>query len=251
MLICFSGSGWMFPFHFGVAKYVQDHRVPFTRFAGVSGGAAVALTLACGLDALDHFNEALAKSHVGLFGMCDAVLDVCESMLARAKVRSIEGDRLYVQMSTALMQPHLVSEFESTRQCVEAIRASAHIPVVGGLLPYKVEGMGMFYDGGLASMLPLIPDRVKMAHRVVRVDATGSLPSCDIHLGFHAPYSWIFVPRPLHTMRLIFRYGYLKAKQFFEPLSEELIHREIHWLEKTLQASSSAPGAAEVARSRL
>lgn len=237
MIICFGGCGWMFPFHFGVAKYVEDHRVPFTRFAGVSGGAAVALTLAAGLDVADCFEEALDKSEVGLFGMCDAVVEVLDAMLERARVRHIRRDTLYVQLSTApTLRPHLVSEFDSPRQCVEAIRASSHIPVVGGLLPYKVEGLGAFYDGGLAGMLPLLPDALAMRERVVRVDALGSLPGCDIHLGFRAPYSWTFVPRAPHLMRLLFRCGYLRAMQFFEPLSDRLVHAEIHAIEKALRS---------------
>ena len=240
MLICFGGCGWMFPFHFGVAKYIQDHHVCepcISAFAGVSGGAAVACTLACGIDVLDYFEEAMKKNRVGLFGMCDAVIEVCLTMFKKYKVKNIEKDKLFIQLSSAGgLKPELCSEFKDIEQCVDVIRASSHIPVVGGLLPYKVDGMGMYYDGGLVNLLPILPDTLKQKHRIIKVDALGYSSNCDIHIGFSVPYSWAFVPRKKHIMRLIFRYGYLKAKQFFEPFSEELIHSEIHSIEKVIKS---------------
>jgi hypothetical protein len=227
----------MFPFHLGIAKYIQDNISDEQMvYGGVSGGAAVAAALAYQIDIVDYFEEALKKHEIGVFGMCDAVVDIMDVMFQKAKHQHIPKNKLLIQLASPVMSSHIVNEYKSQAFCKHVIRASAHIPVVGGLLPYKVKGIpGLYYDGGLAGMFPLIPDVVKKQHRVVNIDANGQYPNCDIHIGFKVPYSWVFIPRPPHILRIIFRLGYLKAHLFFQPLKDDcMVHKEIFVIEQAL-----------------
>ena len=43
MIIRFNGSGWLFPFTMGVAKYIQKHKHhQVTKYAGISAGSFIA-----------------------------------------------------------------------------------------------------------------------------------------------------------------------------------------------------------------
>lgn len=226
----------MFPFHFGVAKYVQEKLdCRDIMFGGVSGGAAVGAALAYGIDIDAYFSEAMTKiEDTGTFKMCDAVLEVAEQMFTSVK-SDIPSKKLHIQLASPGMKAHLVSDFPSAKFCAQVIRASSHIPLIGGIMPYEIEGMGKYYDGGLAGILPVIPTELKKEHRVVHVDASGGAPESDIHIGFKVPFSWMFRPRPLHVMMAIYHLGYLKARQFFEHAAH---HKEIHALQDVIQTGS-------------
>lgn len=237
MIICFGGCGWMFPFHFGVAKYVQDE-LPQEEllFGGVSGGAAVGAALAYGIDVNEYYEQALTKiEDTGTFKMCDAVLDVAEQMFASSQCSNIPNGKLHIQLASPGMKGYIVSNYPSASFCAQVIRASSHIPIIGGIKPYEIEGHGKYYDGGLASLLPNIPGELRRAHRVVNVDALGCEPESDIHIGFKVPFMWSFRPRPLHVMMAIHHLGYLKAAQFFEHKAN---HREIYKLEEVIQTGN-------------
>lgn len=274
MIFSFSGCGWLFPFHFGVAKYIQDYMVstqhsstdePFVKatdilhdlqdhtaenphaastshaFAGVSGGATVAAALAYHIPIEEIFEEAIKKYDTGLFRMCDAVMEVLDVMFKKTNVNKLKSHVLYVQVSpaTSLIRPraHLITHFPSKAYCKHVIRASSHIPILGGLLPYHVKGVGLCYDGGLAGMFPTFPDKISRKHHIIKVDATGWIPNSDLHLGFKVPYMWCFLPRPPHIMRLIYRLGFLKAEQFFNPHASKLHYQEIVTLIEALRPS--------------
>jgi len=69
---CFSGCGWLLPFHAGVAQRLLDagvmpplesDEIQRVRFVGASGGALIAAALACGVSPLRCMSEVVTLAH--------------------------------------------------------------------------------------------------------------------------------------------------------------------------------------------
>jgi predicted acylesterase/phospholipase RssA len=246
----------MYPFEFGAAKFVSEHfdtASGLMRFGGCSAGAAAAAGLALGWD-IDLFFENTLQIYEPCkyvpFGMCGGVKRVVEGMSASgggdAAWRERGSGRLAVGVSAVRMtgcswalEPEQVSEFRDAAHAVEIIRASCHLPLIGGVLPYRVAGHAHgFYDGGLTMLVPEAPDTPEAGGGSsssgssfdinVTIDQTPDnhrsghsgrgrsgrrgtyvMPS----LGFKVPDMWCYVPRPPPVLREIFRLGYLKTAE--------------------------------------
>ena len=64
----------------------------------------------------------------------------------------------------------VVSQFRSRAELFSVLRASCHIPIAGGLLPYPIKDHGWFWDGLLWST----PHRIQgyLAHKKQRLSRT-------------------------------------------------------------------------------
>ena len=148
----FDSSGWMYVYHLGVAQYLQTHVLPSldadrVAFSGSSGGALVAAALCGGVDI-----EELTKFVVSRQPECEfnpwRMLPCADEAIAAYLPKSVRpfNHRLRVLLTRIdfrfwrrwLIRPQAVSTWGDQAELSQTLRASCHIPVLGGLFPYRV-----------------------------------------------------------------------------------------------------------------
>lgn len=91
LVVSFDSSGWLYLYHFGVCRFLQQHVLPHMPedrcvFSGSSGGALAATALACGVPIDDLVDEILAVCwpwcRRSPFAMCPAVEYALNKFLA-------------------------------------------------------------------------------------------------------------------------------------------------------------------------
>lgn len=166
----FSGSGFLLSFHLGVAHELQRAGAiqPSSRFAGASGGAIAALTLAADVEVEQIHAEAkrmaaLCRAQGTLWKLEDRLRDIFAQRFSGVAVDKLER-RLTI--ATEKMWPArlmvLSDRFDSLEDLGDALIASCYIPFY--LAP---RGTSLFrgehhVDGGLLTLVPEIPDYVKV-----------------------------------------------------------------------------------------
>ena len=160
----FDSSGWLHIYHLGVAHALQNHLLPVAgthkfAFSGSSGGALVAASLCTELPI-----GTLAAHVISRQSECEfnpwRMLPCAEEAMARflppdAHVRCtgrlrVLLTRVEVAWLKPLFRPETYNAFDSRRNLEQVLRASCHIPIIGGILPYTIDGggaRGAFYDG--------------------------------------------------------------------------------------------------------
>lgn len=166
----FSGSGFLLSFHLGVARELQRAGViqPASRFAGASGGAIAALTLAADVDVGEI--QAEAKRMAALCRAEGTLWKLEERLRAifAVKFASVAVDKLArrLAIATEKMWPArlavLADAFDSVEDLGDALIASCYIPFY--LAP---RGTTLFrgehhVDGGLLTLVPELPGYVKV-----------------------------------------------------------------------------------------
>ena len=250
--IMFAGCGWMHPFELGAAKFFAevfdlDSNKELFRIGGCSAGAVVASALAfscrcvgtegdrIGVDIDSLFEETLELYEPCKrlpFAMCDGVKRVMQKVAG-------DDDRMWREASgrlaiglTALtckktpsflpllripllrLEPEVVSTFEGAKHGIEVVRASCHLPLIGGILPYRISQNGSsrsYYDGGISMTVPPVHD----AEISITVDGRPLVDGIDVvpDLGFPIPATWSYLPRPPDDLREFFRHGYVRAAE--------------------------------------
>lgn len=166
----FDSCGWMYVFHLGVAKYIQRHidlgaMRDSARFCGASAGGVVASALAVDYEVdpiLEEVCDAYEVCKTNPFHMVQSVEDGLNRLMPEDGHRRCTG-RLFIAV-TGLNGGHTLSDFPSRRFLISSLRASCHIPIVGGLLPAVVDSPTggfipwLFYDGGLSIPLPSLDE---------------------------------------------------------------------------------------------
>ncbi|CAE7450774.1 ELOVL7 [Symbiodinium natans] len=237
--IAFDSSGWLFCYHFGVATWLREHLVPegmtaeeaesdkFPNqliFSGSSGGSLVASTLSCGLNPKDCFEEVL-KTHPECarnpFKLLPAVEATLRKCLPPNSYRCLSG-RLRVlttriSMKFPFFSAEVVNSFKSQEDVFHALRASCHVPFVGGLGPYCYDGHA-YIDGMFWPQL-LVPWKGNDADYVIRVSALLPSPSTDMGAPF-PPTWWALLPPPVPVLRGLYWQGYRDAARWFSGTSE-------------------------------
>jgi hypothetical protein len=222
--VLFAGCGWMFPFEFGAAKLFQ--RVlddAACVWGGCSAGAVSAAALALRLDIDALLEEALTAygaCRYWPFSMCGNAKRVMQTVAHDDDAWRRASGRLHVGLTRfPSMAPVVVSEYRDAAHGHEAIRATCHLPIVGGLLPYPLDG-ARYYDGGVSMVVPRVPEAAAAAAAAtsstvpITVDGRPTCQGIDVTPGFHVPLAWSYLPRKPHVLRLLFVLGYLRAAEF-------------------------------------
>jgi len=226
----FDSSAWLFIYHFGVAQWVQDH-VDVTQkdfaFSGSSGGALVAATLACPLDAmavkdmtLSHF-PSCQKNPLLMFHVGEITLD---HFLRDTTFHEHCTDHLRVLLTKVSRTPPLLSaevacKFSTWQELFCCLRGSMHVPLAGGILPYPVPGRGWYYDGLIWASL-FVPWRTFDENdEVVRVSACG-FPGAQIGPSTPFPIWWLMMPPSAEVLHGMFWMGYRDAQEYFSDESQ-------------------------------
>lgn len=214
MFIKFSGAGWLFPFYFGVAKHLQGKiNLNHVKVGGVSAGSVVAVMLLMGVDFKQILEEIIHDYEDMKYN--PFLIKGCLQRILRCYIpetTSIFKGRLVVGVSffdmwKRLWRSDVIDDFKDKETCMDALKASCHIPVVSGLFPYYVNGFG-YYDGELAefSLNDVKSDKIEVtiAHR----------PG-TINPGIHLPEIWKYYPLEPFILRQLFRLGFLRSKEYF------------------------------------
>jgi NTE family protein len=158
---------------YGVARVLQEHRVPIARIVGCSGGAFCAAWLAAGGGDAQAVAERFAAGWEGAFNQVDygAVLGsvfprwlgftprrgIVKDHAINAAIRAEFGERRFEDVPTPLQL--VATDFETGEQVVissgrlfDAIRASIALPLI--LPPWPREGR-MLVDGAVCDPLPV------------------------------------------------------------------------------------------------
>eukprot|EP00930_Biecheleria_cincta_P038097 TRINITY_DN26180_c0_g1_i2.p1 TRINITY_DN26180_c0_g1~~TRINITY_DN26180_c0_g1_i2.p1 ORF type:complete len:787 (+),score=76.14 TRINITY_DN26180_c0_g1_i2:54-2414(+) len=238
--IAFDSSGWMYCYHFGVAAWLREHILPEglspeesctdkfpanITFSGSSGGALVAAVLSMGLEPSAVFEMVLKwqpQCCCNPFRMLPAVEDVVKRQTTKNAFQSMTGRCRVLLTRVSLRYPFLtaevVNQFRDNQDVFHALRASCHVPVIGGLLPYRYDGH--YYLDGMFWPQMLVPWKGTQHDFVVRISALLSGPSSDIRPPIMPTWWSLFPPRE-DVLRGIYWLGYLHAASWFTQVSPD------------------------------
>jgi len=191
-------------------------------FSGSSGGALVAATLACGINArsimeevVDHF-PSCQTNPFRMFHVGELVLD---HHLRDSDAHQKANGMLRVLLTKVCSRPPLLkaevaSTFQSWRDLFACLRASMHVPGAAGFLPYPVPDRGWYYDGLVWASL-FVPWRAfNDVDEVIKVSACG-FPDAQIGPQVPFPIWWLIIPPSQDALRGMFWMGYRDAQDYF------------------------------------
>eukprot|EP00756_Hemistasia_phaeocysticola_P010155 Hpha_TRINITY_DN14996_c1_g7::TRINITY_DN14996_c1_g7_i1::g.144566::m.144566 len=237
VVFSFDSSGWLYLYHFGVAMWIEDNvDIDSGRcgFSGASGGALVAASLSTGVDpgklaqyVLTDGWQLAGRNPFKLMGAVEAALDKHlpangwaepSTDLSGERRRGASGTLRVLLTRVSPLPPFLkgevVSRFPSWHALFQCLRATCHIPGVGGLLPYPISCLsGWYYDGLLWSSL-FVPWR--SFHRgdsVIKVSAMGA-PGAHIRPSVAIPPWWALFPPSEDALHALMWLGYKDAERF-------------------------------------
>eukprot|EP01065_Artemidia_motanka_P041345 TRINITY_DN5347_c0_g1_i1.p1 TRINITY_DN5347_c0_g1~~TRINITY_DN5347_c0_g1_i1.p1 ORF type:complete len:743 (+),score=151.30 TRINITY_DN5347_c0_g1_i1:49-2229(+) len=235
LMFSFDSSGWLYLYHFGVAMWIEDHidiDGGTVGFSGSSGGALVGAALATGVEPklLADFvlDEGHKKASRNPFLLMSCVEDALDKFLPKEGwAEPVPGERrgatgvLRVLLTRVSPVPpfvtgEVVSRFPSWTALFTVLRATCHIPGVGGLLPYPVQSCSGWYYDGLVWASLFVPWRTfHREDRVVKVSAFGA-PGAHIGPSVFVPWWWSLLPPSADTLRGLMWLGYRDAEEFVE-----------------------------------
>lgn len=115
----------------------------------------------------------------------------------------------------SLRYPFLMAEvrtsFRNNNDVFHALRGSCHVPIIGGIGPYRYDGHA-YFDGFFWPQM-LVPWKGSLDDFMVRVSAF-SVPSSDIRARLLPPWWALFPPRE-EVLRGVFWMGYQDAARWF------------------------------------
>lgn len=218
-VIKFSGAGWLFPFYFGVAhqlkNYIHVSKDPDIRVGGVSAGSVVAALLLRGVDFAALLTEILLEYPTMKYDPFK-IRPALEKILAKYIPPGGYDKRLvvgvcYFDFLKFLWKPEILQH--SCTSCIEALKASCHIPVISGLLPCYINGIG-YYDGELSEFHVSDMGPTKNAIEVGLIVKPNT-----INPGINLPELWKYYPHDPFVLQQLFRLGVLRTKERFGHLS--------------------------------
>ena len=111
----------------------------------------------------------------------------------------------------------VISRFDSQRQLRAFLRASCHMPLFGGVLPYRVDGR--WYFDGLFWASFLVPWRRPTARdHVLKVSAIGA-PTAHLKPPAVPPW-WTVMPPSTAVLRALYEKGYQDALLAFRETAD-------------------------------
>lgn len=122
-----------------------------------------------------------------------------------------------IEMAVGI-RPKAVSSFTSDAQLGQLLRASCHVPIIGGVLPYQVRAddgtaFGCFYDGLFWPSIMYGWRAFDASDTVLKVSGLG-WPTAHVGLPLPVPPHWLVLPPPEQTLRRLDKAGYNDMARF-------------------------------------
>ena len=219
--ISMEAGGWLVCFHIGVARFLCEHvdlENPRLRFAGSSCGSFIAAALCLNvspdvmLARMVGLHEAVHHKPFDMCAMAERVLEETMPQTSDESWRTRTNDRLAVSVSTLTwkgLYGIVVTTYRGREHALRIFRASYHLPVLGGILPY--DGC---YDGGLTIPVPRFGDEDVVVEVLPR--ALPDMRNAVIGSGVTSiPPTWSYLPPDTSKLLLLDRLGYLQAAKLF------------------------------------
>jgi len=225
IVFSFDSSGWFYVYHYGVARYLEVHVLPKLSksqagFSGSSGGSLVGATLCAGFE-VDHVVDHVISCQPDCEWNPWKMLPAAEEYLEKFKtydLAKVFSGRLSVLVTRSLysfpfFKGEAVSDFKSTDDALGMLRASCHVPLLGGILPYKHRGC-YYYDGFFWPSF-FVPWRsLHRKDKVLKSSAIGTL-GAQISPSIMLPVWWMCFPPKGDVLRGMYQLGYSDAARFF------------------------------------
>lgn len=222
--IKFSGAGWLFPFYFGVAQQLRRY-IDFSqqhtpvKVGGVSAGSVVAIMLLLGVDFETLLKEILEHYPSMKYNpfLIKPVLQIILSKYVSDNVKPYNNKLVvgvcYFNWMKLIWKSDTVHKFPDRKTCIDALRASCHIPVISGFLPSYVNGVG-YYDGELSEF-----NISEMGPSKNKVEIGLTMKPGTINPGIHLPELWKYYPLDPFVLTEIYRLGVLRTKEYYNDLT--------------------------------
>lgn len=220
--LSFNASGWLYVFQMGVIHYLQENiDLSNVKLVGTSAGAAAAAAICCDFPANNAAEEMCQQEVVARRDFKSMVPLMKEGLDRLTPFDAAEkcNDRLgivcteWVSVFPPAFKTVEISSFSSRRDVVEALSATAHVPILGGYGPHIYRSRWL-YDGLFTDTHPR-----SQAADVFKISWT---PDCScgctagsnprlICPGVLMPLRWCMLPPDDRTLRLIFYHGYTQV----------------------------------------
>lgn len=219
--LSFGGGGWMCPFYCGVCQYLVDNNLLNNyRYAVVSVSGGIVASMLNEIQPRDLYKSLMDNEYKRFsqnpFRISRAYIEIVK------RIKFNEGfweksENFIIGVSGVFLGGKKVSKFKNERRARKLILASAHIPLLSGILPRRVGG-GFYFDGiyrfnwknpikfGDEAIIHVTTKKLEGDHIIC--------PSIDL------PSRWCIRAPPPETMDLIFEDGYKQATRYFEKLKE-------------------------------
>lgn len=238
----FDSSGWLYLYHLGVAHYIQTQLLPHLpddrlAFSGSSGGALVACALCTKISIADlavYIVEQQPECKYNPWRMlpcAEAAMtrflpdDAAE--LAHGRLRVLLT-RVQLGWMQPLVWPETVSSFYSKAKLMQVLRATCHIPVLGGLLPFRIDPDGQeadgvvsdrhegggYYDGLFWPSVLYTWRAFHASDTLIKVSGLG-WPTAHITTQIPVPPHWVVLPPSQRMLWRLFASGYHDTARFW------------------------------------
>jgi hypothetical protein len=223
--ISFRASGWMIVFYLGVVKYIKEkYKIKNLQLTGSSGGAVAACSLLCDID-LDEIIQYLIDSspHTNMFTMCNLTKGGIDNYIIKS-ICNKKINRNTLNIACTIIEGNncrtkLFNKFDSVNDICEYLKGSVHIPLFGGIIPYRHNNYNM-YDSIITDTHPCVTDDC------LKISWNNSCHcGCEKTLDIIRPYmdiplAWCMSP-PTKVIRNLYLHGHHQAKLFFENVHDE------------------------------
>ena len=227
VVFSFDSSGWLFFYHFGVGLYIKHVLMPKMRpgsvaFSGASGGACVSAGLVSRKTKLLELKNFVKSSRHRVIPKVWEAFTVCDEAMEQYLPEDCAKDAtddFRVIMTRVMLKPpfvcgEIVDRYDDKEHMSAIIRASSHIPFLGGILPYKFRG-SYYLDGFWWASEHFIPWRsFRPDDFVVRVSAMGT-PNSWISPKLWLPPWWALIPPQEEVLEGLCACGFEDAENFF------------------------------------
>ncbi len=214
----FNGAGWLFSFYIGVAQCLREYidiKNDKIKIAGVSAGSIIATLLILELDFNHIYEEIIAKYEelkYNPFKMKNILHDVLLKYISENDNNFMKlKDKLTIGVSALdilrfRLNNHEINTFENSKNIIDAIKASCHIPIISGILPYIVNNK-YCYDGEMTKF----PDKENMNNIFIDIRSDNSNKICP---GIKLPEIWIYYPSDVFIMKSLHKLGYYRTQKY-------------------------------------
>ena len=219
--LSFGGGGWMGCFYFGVCQYLVDNNlVNNYRYAVVSVSGCVVSAMLNDTQPRDLNNSIMENEYKRFSQNPFKISRAYMEIVKRTKHKEgfwEKSENFIIGVSSIFFRGKKVSKFNNERHARKLILASAHIPILSGLLPRRV-GLGFYLDGILRFNWK---NPIKFGdEEIIQVTIKKLEGDHIICPSMNLPSRWCIKPPPPETMDLIFEDGYKQASKYFEKLKE-------------------------------
>jgi hypothetical protein len=217
--ISFRASGWMLVFYFGVIKYIkQKYKIKNLQLTGSSGGAIAACGILCDINLDDIMEELIdGNKKTYIFGVCDYVKSKIDIFIHNICHKKLKRNTLNIACTIfegKKYRTHLFNDFRSVNDICNYLKGSVHMPLFGGIIPYRYNNYNM-YDSIITDSHPhTTKDCLKVSW--TKSCECGCEKTLNVIRPYHTlPLSWCMTP-PTDSLKLLYQHGYYQAKLYFE-----------------------------------